>query len=123
LKWSELTYSNFYIPYDENQKAIRGFLLTTLGINLEEIPFIFNEPFNYYENNEAHKHTINAHKVFLNEIIGTSYAVYGGMEIMMLAEIAYNYSYAYDEDYDFSYWPFDDIGKKYWLNAKVRIIK
>jgi len=187
LKWSELTYSNFYIPYDENQKAIRGFLLTTLGINLEEIPFIFNEPFNYYEGNEAHKDKLYVHKVFLNEIVGTSYADYGGMEIiqsylrikradsyikdglitpnkyfymlkksvneqdapiilsrldngkyfvdgngnhrivlykiMMLAEIAYNYSYAYDEDYDFSYWPFDDIGKKYWLNAKVRIIK
>jgi len=187
LKWSELTYSNFYIPYDENQKAIRGFLLTTLGINLEEIPFIFNEPFNYYEGNEAHKDKLYVHKVFLNEIVGTSYADYGGMEIiqsylrikradsyikdglitpnkyfymlkksvneqdapiilsrldngkyfvdgngnhrivlykiMMLAEIAKKYPYAYSDDYEFSYWAFNDIGKKYWLNAKVRTTK
>ena len=187
LKWSDLTYSNFDIPFDENQKAIRGFLLTSLGINLEEIPTIFHEPFRYYESIQKNNNTVQTQKVLLSDIEGTSHSDYGGMEIiesymrikranfyitdgrvtrnkyfhmlkkpaydqvdtvilsrlnngkyyvdgngnhrivlykiMMLAEIASAYPYACSDDYDFSYWAFSDIRKKYWLNAIVNTTK
>jgi hypothetical protein len=188
LKWSDLTYSDsdFYIPYDENQKAIRGFWLTTLRIDLEKIPTIFHEPFRYYESNRTHNDTLKAQKVLLSDIVGTSYSDYGGMEIiesymrikrahiyikdgcvtrnkyfymlkkpvckqdvpvvlshlengkyyidcsgnhriilykiMMLAEIAASYPYAGADYYDLNYRGFNDIRKKYWLNAVVRSV-
>lgn len=183
MKWSDFTYSDFYIPYDENQRAIRGFWLTTLEINLEKIPMILHEPFDYYESNQTHKDTLHPQKVLLSEIVGTSYPDYGNMKIiesymrikraryyieagrvtrgkyfymlkkpvyeqaapvklsrfedgkyfvdgngnhriilykmMMLADIAANYPYANDDDYDCSFMGFNDIRKKYWLNAMV----
>lgn len=82
MKWSDLTYSNFYIPFDENQKAIRGFWLTTLGINLEEIPTILHERFLYYESTQKNKNTVQAQKILLSDIEGTSHSDYGGMEII-----------------------------------------
>lgn len=184
MKWSEFTYSDFYIPYDENQKAIRGFWLTTMGINLEEIPMIFHEPFYYYESNRTQKDSLKAQKVLLSEIVGTSYSDYGGMEIiesymrikrapsyitdgrvtrnkyfymlkkpvfaqsapvilsrlddgkyfidcngnhriilfkiMMLAEILSALPYVSTNNYNWSYMDFNEIRKKYWLNAMVR---
>lgn len=84
MKWSDFTYtdSDFYIPYDENQKAIRGYLLTTLGINLEKIPTIIHEPFYYYKDYRTHKDSLNAQKVSLSDIIGTSHQDYGGMKMI-----------------------------------------
>jgi hypothetical protein len=156
------------------------------GYNLEQIPIIFHEPFNYYDSKQAHKDTFDAHKVLLSDIVGTN-SDYGGMEIiesymrikrapfyiengrvtrnkyfymlkklvceqddpivlsrldngkyfvdgngnhrivfykiMMFAEIVAAYPYASSDCYDFTYWSFNDIGKKYWLNAKVRSIR
>ena len=146
---------------------------------------IFRESFNYYESQRAHGDQFEDKKVFLSDIVGTSYSDYGGMEIilsymkikraymyiqngqvtrnkyfrmmklpvykyevpivlsqndngnyfvdcsgnhrvilykiMMLSEIATTYSYACSDDYDLSYMGFEDIRKKYWLNAKVRL--
>lgn len=78
MKWSDFTYSDsdFYIPYDENQKAIRGYLLTTLGINLEIIPTILHEPFHYYEFNRSCKDTLYPQRVSLSDIIGTTHQDY-----------------------------------------------
>lgn len=81
MKWSDLTYNDFYIPYDENKKAIRGFWLTTQNVNLESLPKIVFEPFNYYQkcNNS---NLIISKKVFLTDIVGTSYKDYGDMPII-----------------------------------------
>ena len=82
MKWSELEYNDFYIPFDENQRAIRGFWLTTLGIDLENLPDIFTQPFLYFEHhiNSNKPHSIE--KVYLTSIVGTSHKDYGGMEII-----------------------------------------
>lgn len=49
MKWSELKYSkDYYIPFDENQKVIRGFLLSMLGLDLNHIPAYFNDVWKVY---------------------------------------------------------------------------
>lgn len=40
-------------------------------------------------------------------------------KIMMLAEIAQNYKWVYEDDYDMTFNDFDDITKKYWLYAHI----
>lgn len=40
-------------------------------------------------------------------------------KIMMLAEIAQNYKWVYEDDYDMTFNGFDDITKKYWLYAHI----
>lgn len=40
-------------------------------------------------------------------------------KIMMLSEIASKYPYANDENYDLECMTFNDVRKKYWLNAMV----
>ena len=40
-------------------------------------------------------------------------------KIMMLAEVAQNYNWVYEDDYDLSFKGFEDITKKYWLYAMV----
>lgn len=84
LKWSDYTYSNsdFYIPYDENQRAIRGYLLTTFGVNLERIPAILHEPFFYFMNSRTCKDTLCAQKVSLSDIVGTTHQDYGDLMII-----------------------------------------
>lgn len=185
MKWSELNYNDFYIPFDENQRAIRGFWLTTQGIDLENLPIIFKEYFKYFERLDSIDYENK--KVYLNDIIGTSYRDYGDTEIikaymkikraknyitdgmvtklkysrmlrkdiveqetpiilaenpdgtyfvdgngnhriifykmMMLSEIALQYPYAYEQNFNFNRELFKDIKKKYWLNAKVKKYK
>lgn len=76
MRWSDLTHNTL----DENQRAIRGFWLITQGINLENLPTIFNEPFKLFE--KAQSFNIKERKVYLNDIVGTSYKDYGNMEII-----------------------------------------
>jgi len=83
LKWSALKYSSdFYNPFDENQRAIRGFWLTTQGIDLENLPIIFNEQFKFYEKPCHDNYYLEDRKVYLNDIVGTSYKDYGNMKII-----------------------------------------
>jgi hypothetical protein len=42
-------------------------------------------------------------------------------KIMLLTEIANKNPCVYSEDYDLNYRGFEDIRKKYWINAKVRV--
>ena len=81
MKWSDFTYDDFYIPYDENQRAIRGFLLTTLGVDLNNIPTILQERFEYIPEDRAEKNLIEK-KVILSDIIGSSYHDYSDMSII-----------------------------------------
>ena len=82
MKWSEVSYGDsFYIPFDENQRAIRGFWLTTLGIDLNSLPEIFfNEQFSFYEGQKPVSYS--EEKVCLPSIVGTSYKDYGGSAII-----------------------------------------
>lgn len=82
MKWAELNYNDFYIPFDDNQRAIRGFWLTTLGIDLENMPTIFREPFKYIEDKNAYDNHYTECKVYLSDIVGTSYRDYGAEEII-----------------------------------------
>nr|WP_326184533.1 hypothetical protein [uncultured Oscillibacter sp.] len=82
MKWSDFSYDDFYIPYDENQKAIRGFLLATLNVDLNNIPAIFNEDFSFTPSIESSEDTYIEKKVFLTDIVGTSYSEYGGKSII-----------------------------------------
>lgn len=187
MKWSEMSYSDYYIPFDENQRAIRGFFLTTLHVDLEAIPYIFNQPFEYFNSSLHSFSKYYPKKVFLCDIAGTSYKDYGGMSViqsfmrikrggkyilngavtrgkyfymlkrpifeqrcpialsydaetgkywvdgngnhrvifykmMMLSEIAEKYKWPRTEGFDFSYACFQDITKRYWLNAIVRSV-
>ena len=79
MKWSALSYGEeFYIPYTENQRAVRGFLLRTLGIDLENIPRDFFEPCLFYDKENKHFGEYRNKKVHVRDIIGTSYADYAG---------------------------------------------
>lgn len=182
MKWSELNYNDFHIPFDENQRAIRGFWLIKQGIDLENLPIIFNEQFRRFERLKCNEY--EERKVYLKDIIGTSHPDYGDMEIiksymrikrarnyiiddlvtktkynkmlrkaineqdepvilsenkdgtyfvdgngnhriifykmMLLSEIALNYKYAFDEDFNFNRELFKDITKKYWINANIK---
>ncbi|MBK5253357.1 MAG: hypothetical protein JJE03_02610 [Peptostreptococcaceae bacterium] len=144
MNWSDLTYSDFYIPYDENQKAIRGCWLTTLEISLEKIQTIFNERFDCFDSLK-NKESYKEQKIMLSDIIGTSYRDYGDMSIiklsrlengkyfvdgngnhrvilykmMMLAEIAKTDSHINLNNYSMNFRRIEKIRKKYWLNAYV----
>lgn len=79
MKWSELSYGNdFYIPYTENQRAVRGYFLHTLGIDLENIPEEYFEPCTLY-NSEGHTFSqYSEQKVFVQNVLGSSYSGYAG---------------------------------------------
>lgn len=188
MKWSDLSYDDYYIPYDENQRAIRGFLLTTLGVDLENLPRILFEPFEYFGSQSQQFTKEAAQRIYLDDIIGTSYRDYGNKsvidaflrikrarhyiqqgkvtrdkyfywlkkpvfeqrapiilsktqddlyfvdgngnhrvimyKIMMLSEIAQKYEWVCGDSYDFSrreYNRFQNITRKYWLNALVHV--
>lgn len=82
LKWSELTYNDFYNPWNENEKAVRGYWLIKQGIDLENLPTIFNDKFIYFEKLQCDNYEFEERKVYLNDIIGTSHRDYGNMEII-----------------------------------------
>ena len=82
MKWSEMSYSDYYFPFDENQRAIRGFFLTTLHVDLEAIPYIYNQPFEFFNSSSYSFSEYCPRKVFLRDIAGTSYKDYGGMSII-----------------------------------------
>lgn len=184
MRWSDLDYDDFYIPWDENQRVIRGFWLINQGIDLENLPIIFNDQFRYFENLKCNNYKLEERKVYLKDIIGTSHSDYGNMEIiqsymrlkrardyiinnsatklkynkmlrkpinqqeipiilsenkdgtyfidgngnhriifykiMLFSEIALNYKYVFDKNFNFDRKLFKDITKKYWLNANIK---
>ena len=44
MRWSEMKTENFYMPYDENQRVIRGFFLRTLNLDLNLSLIHISEP-------------------------------------------------------------------------------
>lgn len=87
MKWSDLSYSReFYIPFDEFQKVVRGFLLASLNVDLENIPRIFFEPFTYFKSQQYRSDKgftdCNECKIYLSEIVGSSYEDYSNISII-----------------------------------------
>ena len=84
VKWSEIPCQGVHRPADENIRAILGYLLTTLGIDLENIPRIMFEKHGQYK--KVPRNGINAiwklRKVYLSDIVGTSYEGYGGKGVI-----------------------------------------
>ena len=84
MKWSEIPCQGVHRPADENIRAILGYLLTTLGIDLENIPRIMFEKHDQYK--KVPRNGINAtwevRKVYLSDIVGTSYEGYGGKGVI-----------------------------------------
>lgn len=81
MKWSELKYSkDYYIPFDENQKVIRGFLLSMLGLDLNCIPAYFNDVWKVYPKQQGN--IFIEQKVRVSQIIGTSYKEYGDIPLI-----------------------------------------
>lgn len=82
MKWLEMDNNNFYQPFDDKQKVIRGYWLIKQKINLEKLPEIFNEQFKKFDRRESDKEVYEQRKVYLDEIVGTSHNDYGGMKII-----------------------------------------
>jgi len=184
LQWSKMKNDNFYEPFDEKRKAILGFWLVKQGIDLDNIPPIFNECFSYFKKSECNNKKFQERKVFLNNITGTSHQDYGNMEIiksfirlkraqfyilndsvtkikytkllkktvkeqtvpiylsqnadgsyyvdgqgnhrvifykmMLLSEIVSKNNYILNQGYTLNINSFQDICKKYWLNAYIK---
>ena len=80
MKWSEMETENFYIPYDENQRAVRGFFLRSLKLDLNNIPFIFWEPFTKFE--RVPYSYSSEQKIYVRDIIGTVHGDYGGLPLI-----------------------------------------
>ena len=85
MKWSELSYddNDFYIPYSENQRVVRGYFLRTLGIDLENIPEDLFKPCLLYNPNGKKFSEYKSQKVFVWEVLGSSYADYAGDSWLM----------------------------------------
>lgn len=80
MRWSEMKTENFYMPYDENQRVIRGFFLRTLNLDLNNIPYIFWEPFTKFER-IPYSHSTER-KIYVRDIIGTVHEDYGGLPLI-----------------------------------------
>lgn len=95
MKWSELSPSDeCYGPYTENQKVVRGFLLHSLGVDLEDIPDIFFEPCVFYNGDGKVFSEYQRKKVHVKDIVGTSHSVYAGnswIDAFMKSHKAYDH--------------------------------
>lgn len=80
MRWSEMKAENFYIPYDENQRAVRGFFLRALNLDLNNIPYIFWEPFTKFER-IPYSHSTEQ-KIYVRDIIGTVHEDYGDLPLI-----------------------------------------
>ncbi len=78
MKWSELYYDDFYIPYDEKQKAVRGYFLASLGVDLNHIPEEFFERCQYLELGELQFEEYHRQKIFVCDIVGSCSKDYAG---------------------------------------------
>lgn len=182
-KWAELAIEDdYYIPFTANRKAILSFFLCSQEIDLEKLPYNFFQPFHYFKSLKGEKYDTKVEKVYLCDIVGTSYLDYSNdngiiysflhlkraeryilsgdtkrtkyfyhlkrindnmiqlsqasdgkyyvdgngnhrvimYKMMMLSEIAKEYPYVYEEDYDLDFCGFTDITHKYWLYAEVK---
>lgn len=80
MKWSEINCGTWrHSPYDENEQTVRGSLLVSFGVDLEEVPDIFFEECKYYNKKGRTYNEYNLEKVFVEKIIGSSYDMYSNI--------------------------------------------
>ena len=82
MRWADMSTGNFYLTFDERQRVIRGFWLTTLNVDLENLPRILFEPFEFKKDNGSKAYKYSPERVQLDDIVGTTYNAYGGIGIL-----------------------------------------
>lgn len=82
MKWADMSMGDHYLTFDERQRVIRGFWLTTLNVDLENIPRILFEPFEYKKDDGPKEQQYYPEKVQLDAIVGTTYSSYGGIGVI-----------------------------------------
>lgn len=79
MKWSDITCPDrTYGPFNENEKAVRGFFLHSIGVDLENIPDELFEPcllLNHKPKNVTAEYEA---KIHISNIVGTTHSCYGG---------------------------------------------
>lgn len=85
MKWSEILCKGIHRPADENIRAILGYLLITLGIDLENIPRIMFEKHDQYKRvpkNLGQEERWELRRVYISDIVGTTYDGYGKKSVI-----------------------------------------
>lgn len=79
MKWSEVDCpKRVYGPLDENEKAVRGFFLRSIGIDLENIPESLFENCVFLDTKNLDLTAEYEAKVHVQDIVGTKHTCYGG---------------------------------------------
>jgi hypothetical protein len=79
MKLSEVTYTApDYLAMNENKLACRGYILQTFGFDLEALPDELLEPCIYVQKPPKQNMQTIHRKVYVRDIVGTSYCEYGG---------------------------------------------
>jgi hypothetical protein len=75
MKWSEIEYQSDH-RFDENEKAVKGFFLFTIGIDLENIPGVFWNPAKYLDEHGLELGSAQQERVLIRDVIGSCYDTY-----------------------------------------------
>ncbi|MCE5343966.1 MAG: hypothetical protein LLF96_10370 [Eubacteriales bacterium] len=79
MKLSEVTYTApDYLAMNENKFTCRGYILQTFGFYLEALPDELLEPCIYVQKPSKQNIQTIYRKVYVRDIVGTSYCEYGG---------------------------------------------
>ncbi|MEA4973675.1 MAG: hypothetical protein VB119_10975 [Candidatus Metalachnospira sp.] len=77
MKWSQIESDDWvHIPFDENERAVKGSALVSWGMNLEDVP---NECFDIcirYDSKGKQFSAYSEERVQLSDIVGSSYDMY-----------------------------------------------
>ena len=65
-----------YGPFNENQRAVKGAFLVSLGIDLENIPIELFEPCHFLDNGNLRLSNEYEARVNIWEIVGTTHSLY-----------------------------------------------
>jgi hypothetical protein len=79
MRWSEIEY-DFYKTFDENEKVKKGFLLSRLGVDLEDIPDIFFGVIKYCDENQLEVSAGREGRVYLKDVVGSFHSDYSNVE-------------------------------------------
>lgn len=85
MNWHDSICPESHVPFDENQRAILGYWLTTVGVDLENIPDIFSERYELFPKTNIHgfdQSYYTERKVMIKNIIGTSHEHYGDTSLI-----------------------------------------
>ena len=80
MKWSDVKCDSWvHSPFDENERAIKGFALASWGMDLENIPDkCFDKCARYYPEGRQFS-GYRQEKIYVSDIIGSSYDMYSNI--------------------------------------------